>query len=71
MPDEKKETKQEEKAEEKKLKREQKEKIVPAFKPITIRDYSKVVFFYPLFLYSGVTPSAAITLSSGRASSHS
>lgn len=34
---------------------EQKEKIVPAFQPITIRDYSKVIFFYPLFLYSGIT----------------
>ncbi len=55
MPEDKKETKQEEKAEKKEVAKEQKEKIVPAFKPITIRDYSKVIFFYPLFLYSGVT----------------
>ncbi len=54
MPEENKETKQEEKAEEKQLEQKQKEKIVPAFKPITIRDYSKVVFFYPLFFYSAV-----------------
>ncbi len=27
---------------------------MPAFKPITIRDYSKIVFFYPLFIYSVV-----------------
>ncbi len=44
-----------EKAEKKELMNEQKEKIVPAFQPITIRDYSKVIFFYPLFLYSGIT----------------
>ncbi len=55
MTGDKKETKQEEKAEKKEMLKEQKEKIVPAFQPITIRDYSKVIFFYPLFLYSGVT----------------
>nr|MDO8108841.1 hypothetical protein [Candidatus Sigynarchaeota archaeon] len=54
MDEKKSETKKEEQQEKKELVKEQKEKIVPAFKPIVIRDYSKVIFFYPLFFYSAV-----------------